>query len=405
MTIIDLKIYPILGNMFGKTLGRGTHVRRTIDFCAGYGLHAFTNFSPLRGKISRRLQSQKVLVPRPVSLHGLRPNYLQGESAGYRGLSPFAKQETIPHGHPGQSIPVNSRRSQRKPRLANICRTCPSPYRYSQRPLQYRLVSRRFGRNRLCSRFNDYRPLPVSFSMGKFSQNQSSYQAPHIAGSEGKHSRIHPHFRWQIARCQRSRFLTNRSWRLLCHGSRISRLPATIFSQPDISLFRNPRKIKHQIQAALFAPSGQDNRSNLRPDNRTRGCRHQERLSGKTPSREVPRFRNRKEPCLPYEQLYSASINDSSIVSQSLAGGVVFQMDKATPQDQNIFRDVRKCREIPNLDRCLSLRSCSHHEEAAQSQGEPLHNFTDYKRYCIRENIYISVGYRDGLQNRNCPNT
>jgi hypothetical protein len=55
MAIIDLKIYPFLRENYGKTLGRGTHVCRTTDFQAGYGLHADTNISPLRGKVSRRL--------------------------------------------------------------------------------------------------------------------------------------------------------------------------------------------------------------------------------------------------------------------------------------------------------------------------------------------------------------
>jgi len=68
------------------------------------------------------------------------------------------------------------------------------------------------------------------------------------------------------------------------------------------------------------------------------------------------------------------------VISQPLAGRAVFQMDQATPQNQNIFRNIGKRGQDPDLDRCYGLRSCCHYEKTTQSRGEPLHNFTGYKR-------------------------
>jgi len=72
MTIIDLKNYPFLCQLPGKTLEGGTYVHWTIDFLPDYGLHAVANFSPLCGQIPRRFQNKKVLLPRSIPLYGLR---------------------------------------------------------------------------------------------------------------------------------------------------------------------------------------------------------------------------------------------------------------------------------------------------------------------------------------------
>ena len=59
MIIIDLKSYPFLCQFSGKTLEGDTHVPRTTDFLADYGLHAVADFSPVRSQIPRRFQYKK----------------------------------------------------------------------------------------------------------------------------------------------------------------------------------------------------------------------------------------------------------------------------------------------------------------------------------------------------------
>ncbi len=108
--MIDLKTYPFVEKIFGKTLWGYTDVYRTINFRAGYGLHADTYFSSLREQISRRLRCEKVFLSRPISLHGLCSSDLPRESSRHRSLFTFPKNKTVPHGLPEHGVPVNSGR-------------------------------------------------------------------------------------------------------------------------------------------------------------------------------------------------------------------------------------------------------------------------------------------------------
>jgi len=92
---------------------------------------------------------------------------------------------------------------------------------YHMGALQRRIVHRRFGRNRLCPGLNHYRSLPLSFSMGNFSPKKSCGQTTYPIGPKGKHPNVYPYFRWQTARCQRTRSFISGSGSILRHGSRL----------------------------------------------------------------------------------------------------------------------------------------------------------------------------------------
>ena len=255
MTIIDLKSYPFLRKIFGKTLWGYTDVCRKIDFQAGYGLYAATDLSPLRVQIPGQFQSQNLLMLRSVSMHGICPDHSAGESARYRDLSTFPEQKAVSHGNSWKSFKINSCRSQRKTRLAHICRIRPKPYRHSQRIIQRRLVSRRPERDSVCSGLNHYRFMPVGVSLGTFSKEKSCRQTPYSIGSKGQHSHIHLHFGRKTTRCQRPRSSRFGSRLILRYGSRLSGFQKTIYFQPDPCIFRYPGQSKHEIPKALFISS------------------------------------------------------------------------------------------------------------------------------------------------------
>ena len=239
MAIIDLKTYPFLCQLPGKTLEGGTHVHRTIDFLAGYGLHAVADFSPLRSQVQGRFQNKKVLVPRSIPLYGFRSAHLQRQPSRYRSVSSFPKQKALPYGHSWQCIQINSCRCQRKKGLAYICRTCPNSYCHSQKALQHRNLSGRIRGNCLRTRFNNHRSLPLSVSLGILPKNQKCNQASYVAGFKRKHSNIHPYFRWQAPRCKRPRYHALGSRSLLHYGSRLSGLQTTFFVQQNNNIFCN----------------------------------------------------------------------------------------------------------------------------------------------------------------------
>src|SRR5271166_2458193 len=71
-------------------------------------------------------------------------------------------------------------------------------------------------------------------------------------------------------------------------------------------------------------------------------------------------------------------------------GRTVLQMDQTASADQTLLRDIRKCREDPNLDRRLGLRPRRHHQEAARPGRLALHTATDPLGHPLRENAYTS---------------
>ncbi len=75
-----------------------------------------------------------------------------------------------------------------------------------------------------------------------------------------------------------------------------------------------------------------------------------------------------------------------------------FQMDQATPQNQEIFRNVRERGKNSDLDCCISLLTCGHHEETTQPSREPLHYSTDSQRHCFRKSSNLSTDYGKRLQ-------
>lgn len=180
--------------------------------------------SPLRSEIQGLLQHKNFFVFRSVSMHCFCPDYSPKKSARYRDLPPISKQETVSHGHTEKSFKVNFCRYQRKTQLAHICRISSKPYCHCQRVISRRLISRRTGRDSICSRRNHYRSMPVSFSLDTISKEESRYQTPYAARPKRQHFNIYPHFRQQVARCQHSRPVTAGSRCILRNGLRLSGL-------------------------------------------------------------------------------------------------------------------------------------------------------------------------------------
>jgi hypothetical protein len=400
MTIIDLKTHPFLCQLSDKTLEGDTYVHRTIDFLAGHGLHAVANFSPLCGQIPRRFQNKKVFLPRSIPLYGLRSAHLQRQSSRYRSVSSFSKQKALPYGHSWQCVQINSCRSQRKTRLAYICRIGSNSDCHSQKALQYRNLSGRIRGNCLRTRFNNHRSLPLSVSLGFFSKNEKCHQASYIAGFKREHSNIHPYFRWQAPRCKCTRYHALGGRSLLHYGSRLSGLQTTFFVQQNNDIFCNSSKIEHKIQKTLFTSRGQIHRVNLRPNNCLNGHKKQKTISRKTPAHQVQRSKDAENPCLSYKQFHFAAIDHCETVQKSLAGRIVFQMDQTTPQNQKVFRHIRECSKISDLDCSLSLCTRGNFEKEITTPRKPLHNFTDFKCDHIRKRFDLSANYRAGLHNR-----
>jgi hypothetical protein len=80
-------------------------------------------------------------------------------------------------------------------------------------------------------------------------------------------------------------------------------------------------------------------------------------------SRKIPRYSYWKNIQLFNQQFYNSSSNSSRPVPETLAGGIVFQMDKTTSPDKIFLRYLGECGESTNLDRCISLRAHRNHKK------------------------------------------
>src|SRR5713101_1171989 len=85
------------------------------------------------------------------------------------------------------------------------------------------------------------------------------------------------------------------------------------------------------------------------------------------------------------EQLYPGTSDRRATLSQSLAGGIVLQMDQATPAYQKVLRHFRERTEDSNLDRHLGLRARGDCQKTIEARRQPLQNSTNIERLALRK--------------------
>ena len=87
LPITDLNLKPRFCEPSDKVISRLNHVRRQTGVRATDGPSSVAYVSTNCQMLRREAQSKDILVPLPVSLHGIRATYLKREFARHRGLS------------------------------------------------------------------------------------------------------------------------------------------------------------------------------------------------------------------------------------------------------------------------------------------------------------------------------
>jgi len=166
-----------------------------MDFIPSFHFHQCVD------RYNSNYKCEVVLMPRPVSLYGLRATHVSGKSSGYRSLPTWCKNKTLSHGHPWQSFPKHSGPCQRDTRLENPRRLCSRADRNSQTVIRRRRLRPGIGSDSLRLRFNDHRSLPFGVSVGQIPQKQSCREASHAVGSSRQYPRWNQHYQRQNSRC------------------------------------------------------------------------------------------------------------------------------------------------------------------------------------------------------------
>src|SRR5208283_662264 len=361
MQLFDLNYYlPIVHTSASSQKEMAYHAYRQNRLYSTHGFCTIVPFSSMRQSLQRQLQSEVILMSRPVPLPGLRTAHLSGKSSGHRSLPARCEAKTLSHGHTGQSLPKHSGPCQRDSRLENLRRLCSRADQYRPTIICRRRLRPGTGANCLCLRFDDNRSLSFGVSMGQVPQKQSCGEASHTPGSPRQYPRCNQHYQRQNPRRERSRqsFLRGR-----CHLYLRSGLRGFRPSLPDssgASVLCYSRKKQFHFQAPVLTPSGQINGSTIRSNYYCDWLLYSEGLSRSTQTHSLLRFRNKEAVRVPDQQLHLTRNRYCTVAQMSLAGRGVLQMDQTAPADQGFLRHYQECRENPNLDSHLCIRSRGH---------------------------------------------
>src|SRR5271170_5121355 len=321
---------------------------------------------PLRGSLCRGTQGQELLVPRSISVHGLRAADLPRESAGYRGEPSSPSGEALPFGDSRQRLSQHSGQCQRDPRLAYLRELRRALDRHRTRLVCRGTLRRGFGPDGLCARCDDDRSVFVGLSLGAVSFDEGRRQAAHVARSARQYPELYSHLRRQNARCQRARFALARAGSLLRDGSRLPRLRAAVPPARSGQLLRHASQVEPESRAPLFPSGGSSYGFDVRSNGDLEWVLFAQRVSRSAPSHQVHRSEDPQAPRILDQSVRLARFEHRRLISLPLAGGAFLQMDQAAPADQGVLRNFRKRGEDTNLDRHLGLRPRRHRQEAAE---------------------------------------
>src|SRR6201984_2175499 len=150
------------------------------------------------------------------------------------------------------------------------------------------------------------------------------------------------------------------------------------------------------------------------PSDRTTGiiCDQTIALDGHYTSQHYPehlrriRFRDAEtgKKLVPHQPVRVAGRDHLRALQKPLASRTVLQVDQAASADQAVLRDIRKCREDPNLDPRLGLRPRRHRQEGASPGRLALHIATDSLGHPVREKADASSTCPRRFQMRYCAN-
>lgn len=139
ISVADLKFgYP----HNPKNLERGySNVYRQAYLFSGNRPSSEAHLPAMRQPVPGQPESQKLYLPRSVSMHGFCSTHIQRKSSGHRSMFASSANKTLSHGHSWWNCPKYPRKCKQNQRLANLCGLGAISHHYRPRTL-YRRRSR-----------------------------------------------------------------------------------------------------------------------------------------------------------------------------------------------------------------------------------------------------------------------
>ena len=110
-------------------------------------------------------------------------------------------------------------------------------------------------------------------------------------------------------------------------------------------------------------------------------------------ARRFLRCANQQGFGFPDQQLYPTTPDHRPTVSMPLVGGVVLQVDQATPSHQGLLWYQRQCHQNANLDCYLDLCVSGHRQKTLEPRLQLVLDSTDFKRHHLRENSNLTRAF------------
>ncbi len=231
------------------------------------------------------------------------------------------------------------------------------------------------------------------FPWATFPSGQSSNQITYASGPAGQYSYVYLHLRWHRARCEYTRCTSDRAWRILCNGSRLSGLRQTQLHISGSRFLCDPLKIQPQMPKNLFSSDRPRNGSPVRSNNYADGILFAQGLSKQTETYQVLRCQYRQNANFLDQQFRSSGTHYRAALPVPMASRTFLQVDQAKPAHQKFLRHFEECCQNSNLDRYLSIRLGRYTQKAPQYTGKSLHNSSNIERLCFRKNSFVRATY------------
>ena len=248
MIFFDFNFIGTIGHSFSISFRKGmADAFRTNRFLPDHGFHAQIRVQQMRSAVSGQLSYPKILLLRSIPLYGFRPTHLQREPSRHRNLPTSLTAKTLPCRSPQPRRPDYLGRSQRKQRLAHLCRFCSNPHSTSSPPVCPRGLWRCLEADRLRFRLHHRRPLSFPLSLGSVPSAQSCDQNAYALGPSRQYSLLYPRYERQGTRFTDAGRIALGAGVLLHHGSRLHRFstPATFPHNSAFFIVRAKTKLAY----------------------------------------------------------------------------------------------------------------------------------------------------------------
>lgn len=182
-----------------------------------------------------------------------------------------------------------------------------------------------------------------------------------------------------------------RTGHVLHHGSRIHRLCSPVHVHFEHGILHHSCQKQSRLRSAFLLSRRQVDGTAQRSDDCSQRTKDIGRIPDSSPSHQLLRRRHQQAACFSNEQLHASGVDYPTTLQVPLARGTFFQMDKAVPSNQGVFRHVGERGKDSDMDCNQCLRACCHHQEGVEARPEFGRNPANSQHFTFRKSLCATI--------------